>query len=290
MAFPLLTLARHRPVQTRSIDLGHHVATVLRMLRPLVGDRLTLVFEEPTDPLVVLGDETLLEQVLVHLVNRALHMPAAGREFRARLVATMEKDGESLGGRRCAALQVTMPEECAADEANEDEVAQQRLELECGMDIIRRVIKGMDGTVRVTAVEPSSVSITLCMPLVPTRGPSYPYLVGLVDRDVHRRARMRHTLVDLGYAVFECESITELRMRIFATRRPQLLLVGCSEDAEATHDAASVLGTPLGYYAYAEPSTNFAMSSEHPFLKLPHLSPPVSVGCRPFRRSTPVWS
>jgi two-component system, cell cycle sensor histidine kinase and response regulator CckA len=63
----LLTFSRRRLTQTELLDLNQVVASVVRMLRRLIGERIVLKTRYPREAVLVDADASMLEQVLVNL-------------------------------------------------------------------------------------------------------------------------------------------------------------------------------------------------------------------------------
>lgn len=67
----LLAFCRRQVVDPRPVDLTQVVRATVELAQPLVGDGVQIQLVLPSSPLVVLGDEVQLEQVLLNLVVNA---------------------------------------------------------------------------------------------------------------------------------------------------------------------------------------------------------------------------
>jgi signal transduction histidine kinase/ActR/RegA family two-component response regulator len=67
----LLAFARKQVLVKRNVELGELVSSVERMLRRLIGERLTLSARLSTEPLRIMADAGQIEQVIVNLVINA---------------------------------------------------------------------------------------------------------------------------------------------------------------------------------------------------------------------------
>ncbi|MFL5518966.1 MAG: PAS domain S-box protein [Gemmatimonadales bacterium] len=75
----LLTFSRREPVARAGLDLNAVVRRVVRLLEPLLGERITVVTELAPSAALVLADEGQLEQVILSLaINARDAMPEGG--------------------------------------------------------------------------------------------------------------------------------------------------------------------------------------------------------------------
>ena len=90
----LLMFSRRQAMDLRPIELNHVVAGFLRMLGRLIGESVTLRFEEAKESMPLLGDAGMLEQVVMNLVVNARDaMPRGGSiTVRTRRVTVTEKE------------------------------------------------------------------------------------------------------------------------------------------------------------------------------------------------------
>lgn len=76
----LLTFSRRQVLRTRTLDLGRIVEGMTSMLRRILGEDLLIEVEIAAGPLVIHGDESMFEQVLMALsANSRDAMPEGGR-------------------------------------------------------------------------------------------------------------------------------------------------------------------------------------------------------------------
>jgi two-component system, cell cycle sensor histidine kinase and response regulator CckA len=112
LARQLLLFSRRQVMKTERHDLNVLVSNLTKLLRRLLGERITLVTELGAVPLWIEGDSGMLEQVIMNLcVNARDAMPDGGRlVVTAREVTLTEGEAaQAVGGRseRFAHLQVT---------------------------------------------------------------------------------------------------------------------------------------------------------------------------------------
>ncbi len=67
----LLGFARKQPINPRKLDLNEIVASLLKMLRRLIGEQLELSWKPWREPCLVFIDPTQIDQVLVNLTSNA---------------------------------------------------------------------------------------------------------------------------------------------------------------------------------------------------------------------------
>ena len=96
----LLTFSRRRLTQTELLDLNQVVASVVRMLRPLIGERIVLKTRYPREAVLVDADASMLEQVLVNLaVNGRDSMLDGGQLTIETSRVQVDKPEEFLSGK-----------------------------------------------------------------------------------------------------------------------------------------------------------------------------------------------
>jgi len=100
----LLLFARRETMRMRRVDLNSTLAETIKMLRRILGEDVYIDFRPSPEPLIVLADAGMLDQVLMNLaVNARDAMPQGGRlqiettitEF--SLEAAQQKDHASVG-------------------------------------------------------------------------------------------------------------------------------------------------------------------------------------------------
>jgi len=75
----LLTFGRQRPMQTESLDLKAVLSNLAKMLRRLIGEDITLNTESGPDLPPIVGDVSMIEQVIINLaINARDAMPKGG--------------------------------------------------------------------------------------------------------------------------------------------------------------------------------------------------------------------
>lgn len=75
----LLMFSRKSVMQTQPLDLRETVSQTGKLLNRLIGENITLRFDAPTEMPLVLGDNGMIEQILMNLsVNARDAMPAGG--------------------------------------------------------------------------------------------------------------------------------------------------------------------------------------------------------------------
>ncbi|MFT5353979.1 MAG: signal transduction histidine kinase/CheY-like chemotaxis protein [Polyangiales bacterium] len=75
----LLTFSRRQTIQSRSLDFGELVTNIIKLLRRLLPESITIRWNRPAETLPIHGDPGQLEQVIVNLcVNAGDAMPNGG--------------------------------------------------------------------------------------------------------------------------------------------------------------------------------------------------------------------
>ena len=100
LARKLYTIGREDRHETHPVDMGGLMGETLKLIRLSMGKELTLDFQSGDRPLMVMGEETRLRQVLMNLITNASH----AMDFRGKI---------SLGGE---AVQLEKGEEATAVE------------------------------------------------------------------------------------------------------------------------------------------------------------------------------
>lgn len=273
----LLTFSQRRAVRTRSLDLTTHVQEVLDQLQPLIGPHHRLQFDTKSVPLVVLGDEMLLEQVVVNLVAGALHAsPGGGRIVVSLHERHVSERASPIPARREICLRV-IDEGVYHDDlvmaAMEGTTAPPALRVRAqGIVIVQRVIEGMDGAVAIGPAPDRGTIVEVRIPLAASPREDGT-IVALVDADAFRRATMRHLLAELGYDVVESASFDEARLRMHQTRRPHLLLQAESRLAAMTGEETRerMVGLPVGSYMFEPAAPAAEEMPVEPILIIPAL-------------------
>lgn len=273
LAMPLLTFTRRRAVQTRSLDLVALVAETVHRLGYLVECRHRLRLELLAGPRLVLGDEMLLEQVVLSLVQHAVRAQPDVGEVTVTLRERESTEHEPPPLRQCLQLVVaftsvaftsaahtlaaaratgdaTDTDPHVAREAPASRRTEDRRFDDLGLDIVRRVIEGMDGRMTVGTCAAGETRITLDIPLIPPARRADALVVGLIDARPRRRADMRRALTAIGVTVLEGHDEDELRMRARSGRRPVIVLAGVDDPStEITAIRSRLLGIPVGFYS-----------------------------------------
>ena len=96
----LLAFSRRSPMQRVRVDLNDVVSQVVKLLRRTLGERVALVLELAPEPMLVTGDPSTLEQVVMNLVLNARDaMPEGGTlAVRTQLEDAPPSDAPELAG------------------------------------------------------------------------------------------------------------------------------------------------------------------------------------------------
>jgi two-component system, cell cycle sensor histidine kinase and response regulator CckA len=95
----LLAFSRRQILEPRVVDLNETVGEMQQILRRLIGEDVTMVFEPGPDALPVRADPTGIEQILVNLVVNSRDAMPTGGEIAIKIgtVAPEEVPGEGMG-------------------------------------------------------------------------------------------------------------------------------------------------------------------------------------------------
>jgi PAS domain S-box-containing protein len=92
----LLAFGRRQVLQPEVIDLRDVVASVERLLGPLLGEDVELAIVSPEAPVLVVADRTQVEQVIANLAVNARDAIPAGGSIRVELSSTTEPTPEAV--------------------------------------------------------------------------------------------------------------------------------------------------------------------------------------------------
>lgn len=87
----VLSFGRSQPSEQAPLDLAQAVADALSLMRPGLMD-IDVIFERPPHPVVILGNSTEVQQVLINLCQNAKQAMSAG----GRLTVTVESNAAEL--------------------------------------------------------------------------------------------------------------------------------------------------------------------------------------------------
>ena len=94
----LLVFSRRQTMQLAAHDLNSIVAEMLRILTPVLGERVEIAFERAPEPVPFEGDAGMIEQVVVNLcVNARDAMPSGGRLVISTASVAMGETSEHPG-------------------------------------------------------------------------------------------------------------------------------------------------------------------------------------------------
>lgn len=95
----LLSFARKQPHARGPFDVAQAVRAAAKTLGPLLGEDITLVLDLPSQPWLVLSEQTLIDQVLLNLsANARDAMPAGGTLTISVSNTEVRSDGDGLPG------------------------------------------------------------------------------------------------------------------------------------------------------------------------------------------------
>jgi signal transduction histidine kinase/DNA-binding response OmpR family regulator len=87
----LLTFSRRQVTQTKPLNLNDCLANSIRMLEPVLGENIQLIFKPSPEGPMVLGDSGMLDQAVTNLaVNARDAMPLGGRLTLATLLVELD--------------------------------------------------------------------------------------------------------------------------------------------------------------------------------------------------------
>jgi PAS domain S-box-containing protein len=232
----LLDFARADTREPVALELGGFLVRVDHLVRPLLGNDITLVMLPPDEPLTVHVDPASLEQVLVNLVINARHaMPHGGT-----LRVAVEHRAGGLGGPR-AVIAVS-----DTGIGMSEEVMRKLFEpffttragsggTGLGLTTSRRLLREVGGDLEVESELGQGSTFRLVLPLVPgsaraapPAAPSPQALNGtetllVADDEPAVRRWMARALARCGYNVIEA-SDGEEALALIARARPQLVI------------------------------------------------------------------
>jgi PAS domain S-box-containing protein len=232
----LLDFARADTREPVALELGAFLNRVHHLVRPLLGNDITLVMVPPDEPLTVLIDPASLEQVLVNLVLNARHAMPHGGTLR---VALERRPRAPEGPRAVIAVTDTgigMPAEVLGrlfepfftTRAGSGGTG-------LGLTTSRRLLRDAGGDLEVESQPGEGTTFRLVLPLLPPGPreappgePSAGPLRGtetllVVDDEPVVRRWMARALASCGYQVIEA-SDGEEALALIARQRPQLVI------------------------------------------------------------------
>jgi signal transduction histidine kinase len=147
LARQMLTFSKQRQVVKRPVDLHTVTAQTVNMLVPTLPDSIEVELRGPAGPLIVLADESPVQQVVMNLcLNARDAMPRGGR-------LVVETAAENHGGRlsvsdtgtgMSAEIQARVFEPLFTTKENGSGL---------GLAVVKQIAEGFGGSVRVTSVE-----------------------------------------------------------------------------------------------------------------------------------------
>ncbi len=159
----LLAFSRKQVLQQRVVDLNRVVAGMVELLRPLVGETLDLVTALDLQPVVVKGDPTQIEQVIINLVlNSRDATPRGGRIT----IATQREDPRGVlevsdtGCGMSAEVQAHLFEPFFTTKAVGKGNG-------LGLATVYGIVKQHEGDIAVTSVPGQGTTVKVHLPLLP---------------------------------------------------------------------------------------------------------------------------
>jgi CheY-like chemotaxis protein len=223
----LLTFSRRQVIQMKKIDLNEVVRLLIKMLRRLIGEDISLDVFGSQEPLWIEADVGMIEQVIMNLcVNARDAMSGGGHLIIATRVVEFDEDSVKMDANaregRFACLEVS-DTGCGITEENMQKIFDPFFTTKevgkgtgLGLATVHGIVKQHDGWVKVQSVvgQGSSFSIYLpaCEPSVveePSPMPAGPLLCGgketilLVEDDQFVRQMITMNLQPFGYKILE---------------------------------------------------------------------------------------
>ena len=213
----LLAFSRRQGTGRESIDLGRTTDGMGRLLRRVIGDRITLTVSAPQDLWRVIGDAGELDQVLLNLVVNACDaMPDGGR-----LVITLA-NRPGAGGRADEVELAVSDTGTGIDEATRPHIFEPFFTTKApghgtglGLSMVQTIVTGLGGTVDVMSAVGQGTTFVVRLPRatdvdradLPAVAPAVlagpPARVLLVEDDGAVRRVVRHWLERAGCTVLD---------------------------------------------------------------------------------------
>lgn len=172
LVIALLDLARieqgRLSIETAPLELGALVRRVVAETRPLL-ERQKLEAQLPTEPLVVLGDELRLEQVLQNLIANGLRYSPEESTVRVRLERNGEQALLTVSDEGIGIPAEALPQLFQRFFRAENASNHHRAGLGIGLYVVREIVTLHGGSVEAESVEGQGSSFRVRLPLHVTR-------------------------------------------------------------------------------------------------------------------------
>jgi PAS domain S-box-containing protein len=231
----LLTFARRQIRHTAIFDLGATLRHFVGLLARIVGEDIAVATVLPDEPLLVEGDETQIEQVLLNLCTNARQAMPKGGQLR---LAARRLPGEGLGQAGLCVLEVTDNGGGMTDEVRERVFepffTSRPGGTGLGMSVVFGVVQDHRGSIDIDSAPGRGTCVRIELPLregaLPPPGLQSPSAAGgretvlLAEDEPLVRALMADALGRFGYTVLVAKDGEEA-VQIFLQERQRIALV-----------------------------------------------------------------
>ncbi|MBI2950068.1 MAG: response regulator [Verrucomicrobia bacterium] len=225
----LLMFSRKQPMQPRNLDLRQVIAGMVKMLKPILGEDITLQVEHGPGLPVVRADQSMMEQVIMNLAINARDAMPSGGTLKIRTATKSQPgnaNGHSLETGTDAVVQLAVSDTgCGIAPEHLPHIFEPFFTTKesgrgtgLGLATVYGIIKQHNGWIQVTSEPGKSTTFHIYLPgsedlpdaSTPERSlaaaPRGSEVILLVEDEVALRELLRSNLESCGYKVLDAET------------------------------------------------------------------------------------